>query len=45
MAGTNLTDGTKKIAAILSQKDFAAGRRVKLTKAQNDELRQFLHGF
>jgi len=42
---TNLAEGTKKIAAILSQKSFAAGENLKLTKAQITELRQFLHGF
>jgi len=42
---TNLAAGTKKIAAILSQKDFSAGANLKLTKAQTVELRQFLHGF
>jgi len=41
----NLTAGTKKIAAIFSQKDWAAGLRLKLTQAQTVELRQFLHGF
>ncbi|HEY1717595.1 MAG TPA: DNA repair protein RecO [Verrucomicrobiae bacterium] len=42
---SNLAAGTKKIAAILSQKDFAAGGNLKLTKAQTVEIRQFLHGF
>jgi DNA repair protein RecO (recombination protein O) len=42
---TNLAAGTKKIAAILAQKDWAAGLRLKLTAAQTIELRQFLHGF
>jgi DNA repair protein RecO (recombination protein O) len=41
----NLTAGIKKIAVILSQKEFAAGDNLKLTKAQIAELRQFLHGF
>jgi DNA repair protein RecO (recombination protein O) len=45
MDTTNLTAGTRKIAAILSQKDFADGMRVKPAEAQNEELRQFLHGF
>lgn len=44
-AKTNLAAGTKKIAAILSQKDFTAGGNLKLTKSQIEELRQFLHGF
>jgi DNA repair protein RecO (recombination protein O) len=42
---TNLAAGTKKIAEILAQKDWAAGLRLKLTTAQIIELRQFLHGF
>jgi DNA repair protein RecO (recombination protein O) len=42
---TNLAPGTKKIAAILSGKDFPAVENLKLTKAQIVELRQFLHGF
>src|SRR5277367_2456544 len=42
---TNLAAGTKKIAGILAQKDWAAGLRLKLTAAQTIELRQFLHGF
>jgi DNA repair protein RecO (recombination protein O) len=42
---TSLAAGTKKIAAILMQKDWAAGLRLKLTAAQSEELRQFLHGF
>jgi DNA repair protein RecO (recombination protein O) len=44
-AQANLTAGIKKIAVILSQKEFAAGDNLKLTKAQIAELRQFLHGF
>jgi hypothetical protein len=42
---TNLAAGTKKIAGILAQKDWAAGLRLKLTAAQKIELHQFLHGF
>ncbi|HSY10228.1 MAG TPA: DNA repair protein RecO [Candidatus Dormibacteraeota bacterium] len=42
---TGLAAGTKKIAQILLQNDWAAGLRLKLTRAQTDELRQFLHGF
>ncbi len=42
---TSLAAGTKKIAAILSQKNWAAALRLKLTRAQVDELCQFLHGF
>ena len=45
LAETNLPAGTKKIAGILAQKDWAAGLRLKLTVAQMVELRQFLHGF
>jgi DNA repair protein RecO (recombination protein O) len=41
----NLTTGTKKIAAILSGKDFPEVGNLKLTRAQITELRQFLHGF
>jgi DNA repair protein RecO (recombination protein O) len=42
---TSLAAGTKKIVAILTQKNWAATLRLKLTRAQTDELRQFLHGF
>jgi DNA repair protein RecO (recombination protein O) len=42
---TSLAVGTKKIVAILMQKNWAAALRLKLTRAQVDELRQFLHGF
>jgi recombinational DNA repair protein (RecF pathway) len=45
LATTNLAAGTKKIATILLQKDFAALENLKLTKPQVEELRQFLHGF
>lgn len=41
---TSLTAGTKKIAEVLAQKNWA-GLRLKLTAAQLTELRQFLHGF
>jgi DNA repair protein RecO len=44
-AKTSLAAGTKKIAAIFSQKDFTAGKNLKLTRSQMEELRQFLHGF
>jgi DNA repair protein RecO (recombination protein O) len=43
-AKASLAAGTKKIAAVLSEKDFSAVN-LKLTKAQIAELRQFLHGF
>jgi DNA repair protein RecO (recombination protein O) len=42
---THLAAGTKKIAEILAQDNWAAGLRLKLTDAQALELRQFLHGF
>jgi DNA repair protein RecO (recombination protein O) len=42
---TNLAAGTRKIAGILAQKDWADGLRLKLAVAQVVELRQFLHGF
>lgn len=42
---SRLAPGTKKIAAILSKDDFGSGDRLKLSKTQSDELRQFLHGF
>ncbi len=45
LAETHLTAGTKKIAAILAQNDWAGGLRLKLTDAQMAELRQFLNGF
>ena len=44
-AGASLTAGTKKIAQALSQNDWRALARLKLTDAQIIELRQFLHGF
>jgi DNA repair protein RecO (recombination protein O) len=40
----SLAAGTKKIAAVLSEKDFSAVN-LKLTEVQIAELRQFLHGF
>ena len=45
LAESSLAAGTKKIATILAQEDWAAGLRLKLTAAQVVELRQFLHGF
>jgi len=45
LAETNLSAGTKKIAGILLQKNFAAAENLKLMKPQAEELRQFLHGF
>jgi DNA repair protein RecO (recombination protein O) len=44
-AQTSLAAGTKKIASVLVEKDFPAVANLKLTEAQNAELRQFLHGF
>lgn len=46
----NLTDsrlapGTKKIAGILGNDDWAAGLRLKLASSQAAELRRFLHDF
>jgi DNA repair protein RecO (recombination protein O) len=45
LAETDLAAGTKKIAGILAQADWAAGLRLKLAAAQVAGLRQFLHGF
>jgi len=45
LAGTALTPGTKKIATRLAQDDFSRNESLRLTAAQTDELRQFLHGF
>jgi len=42
---TRLTAGTKQIVRVLAEKSWTAGLRLKLTEAQTDELRQFLHGF
>jgi DNA repair protein RecO (recombination protein O) len=42
---TGLTAGTKKVAEVLLQRDFAAGFGVKPAANQVSELRQFLHGF
>ncbi|SRR5258706_743629 len=42
---SHLTTGTEKIAGALTQNDWAACLRLKLTAAQTAELRQFLHGF
>jgi len=44
-AQTSLAAGTKKIAAVLAENNFPAVANLKLTDAQNAELRQFLHGF
>jgi DNA repair protein RecO (recombination protein O) len=42
---TNLAAGTKMIATALTENDWAACVRLKLTSAQTTELSQFLHGF
>lgn len=41
----SLAAGTKKIAGILAQADWDAALRLKLTAAQETELRRFLHDF
>jgi len=40
-----LTPGAKQIVRALTHGDWPAALRLKLTKAQSGELRQFLHGF
>jgi recombinational DNA repair protein (RecF pathway) len=42
---TKLTPGTKQIVRTLTQGDWPGSLRLKLTMAQTEELRQFLHGF
>ena len=42
---TRLTPGAKKIVQTLLETDWTNGARLKLSAPQNDELRQFLHGF
>jgi DNA repair protein RecO (recombination protein O) len=42
---TQLTAGARQIIQALARSDWPANQRLKLTKAQTDELRQFLHGF
>ena len=44
-AETRLTPGAKKIVQTLLETDWTSGARLKLSAPQNDELRQFLHGF
>ena len=44
-AGTRLTAGAKKIVQTLLKCDQTNCSRLKLSAAQGDELRQFLHGF
>ncbi len=45
LAETRLTPGAKKIAQTLLENDWANGARLKLSTAQDEELRQWLHGF
>jgi DNA repair protein RecO (recombination protein O) len=45
LAETRLTHGAKKIVRALLAGDWAENSRLKLSGAQNEELRQFLHGF
>lgn len=40
-----LTPGAKQIVRVLTRGDWSAGRRLRLTRPQTDELRQFLHGY
>ncbi len=42
---TNLTAGSKKIAAHLLEKGFESAKNLKLTSAQRDEIQRFLHGY
>ena len=42
---SRLTAGAKQIVRALAEKSWTSGLRLKLTGAQTDELRQFLHGF
>jgi DNA repair protein RecO (recombination protein O) len=42
---TGLTAGAKKIVQALLEHDWQECSRLKLTRAQTGELRQFLHGF
>jgi DNA repair protein RecO (recombination protein O) len=44
-ARTRLTPGARQIIRVLAQDDWAAALRLRLTPAQTDELRQFLHGY
>ena len=44
-AETRLTPGAKKIVQAISDGDWNHGSRLKLSDAQNSELRQWLHGF
>lgn len=42
---TGLTAGARQIIRLLAKEGWPAGLRLKLARAQTDELRQFLHGF
>jgi len=45
LAETRLTPGAKKIIQTFLAGDGSDDARLNLSAAQNDELRQFLHGF
>jgi DNA repair protein RecO (recombination protein O) len=45
MAKSKLTPGAKGIVGALSINDWTAASRLKLSEAQEAELREFLHGF
>jgi hypothetical protein len=40
-----LTAGARQIVRALLENDWQKGLRLKLTRTQTEELRQFLHGF
>jgi DNA repair protein RecO (recombination protein O) len=42
---TELAVGTKKTAMVLAENDWPALSRLKPSRAQNEDLRRFLHGF
>lgn len=42
---SRLTPGAKKIVQTLLESDWTTGSRLKLSDAQTNELRQWLHGF
>ncbi len=45
LAEARLTPGARQIATVLTNSDWPAIGRLKLSTAQNDELHRFLHGF
>jgi DNA repair protein RecO (recombination protein O) len=45
LSETRLTPGAKKIASALLETGWAESARLKLSRAQFEELRQWLHGF